>query len=653
MPGLRRLSSAGETLPRHSREKMTRPPVDDAYSDTDSESDVASHLSAQAGVKRLEATAALWSKWSLIFAYGGLYMMAYATSLEGQVTTNLTVFATSSFKAHALISTVSVIQGVVLSIVKPPMAKVADVWGRFEAFTFSVFLFTLGYIQQAAANNVKTYAAAQIFYSAGATGLQILQQIFIADTSDLLNRAIVSTIPDIPYLLNVWIGPPIANSILKNLSWRWGYGIWAIILPVAYLPLALALSLNQRKASKMGILPPSPFVGKDWLYTLKSLWFEMDIFGLLLLLVGVALLLIPLTLGASAPGDWSNGSIIAMLVCGLVCLCVFPLWERNPRLAPRAFFPPHLFRSTTVIAGVLIAFFYFMVYYLSVQPYFYSYLLVVQGKSVSAAGHITQTFTFTATVTSICTSIVIKYTKHYKYFVTVGASIYLLGVIMMLRYRTEGVSDFYLIGCQVLVGIGGGMLHVPAQLGVQASVGHGEVGAVTAAFLTILEIGGAVGSAISGAIWSSNVPVKLAQYLPEETRDQAKEIFGSVKVASTEYAMGTPTRIAINRAYQETMTKILTVAVLVCIPLIPLSLMMKNYKLDEMDQHVRGTVIGNTSEASDPSEREPFAASSSGHRRYDSEDDIDYDYDRTIRSVASNNGLRTWKSNASLHLDDD
>jgi hypothetical protein len=46
--------------------------------------------------------------------FSSLYMMAYATSLEGQVTTNLTVFATSSFKAHALISTVSVIQGVVL-----------------------------------------------------------------------------------------------------------------------------------------------------------------------------------------------------------------------------------------------------------------------------------------------------------------------------------------------------------------------------------------------------------------------------------------------------------------------------------------------------------------------------------------------------------
>lgn len=71
MPGLRRLSSTGETLPRHSKEKMNRTPIDDVFSDRESESDAASHLSAQAGVKRLEATAALWSKWSLIFAYGG------------------------------------------------------------------------------------------------------------------------------------------------------------------------------------------------------------------------------------------------------------------------------------------------------------------------------------------------------------------------------------------------------------------------------------------------------------------------------------------------------------------------------------------------------------------------------------------------------
>ena len=80
MVGLRRLSSAGQSLPRHtSREKLLRkmssvPDFDsipDTESASESESDVESHVSAQAGVKKLEATASLWSKWSLIFAYAG------------------------------------------------------------------------------------------------------------------------------------------------------------------------------------------------------------------------------------------------------------------------------------------------------------------------------------------------------------------------------------------------------------------------------------------------------------------------------------------------------------------------------------------------------------------------------------------------------
>lgn len=239
------------------------------------------------------------------------------------------------------------------------MAKMADVWGRLEAFSLSVLFYTIGYVQQAGANSVKTYAAAQIFYAAGQTGLQILQQIFIADTSDLLNRAIVSTIPDIPYLLNVWIGPPIADAILKNLGWRWGYGIWSIVLPVAFMPLALSLLFNQRKAAKLGLLPPSIFKGKSKRQVIKSLAVEMDIFGLLLLLAGVALILIPLTMAASTKGSWADSSVIAMLTAGGLCLIAFPLWERNPRLAPRAFFPPTLFRNRTVLAGMAYAFFYF------------------------------------------------------------------------------------------------------------------------------------------------------------------------------------------------------------------------------------------------------------------------------------------------------
>jgi len=283
--------------------------------------------------------------------------VAYATSLEGQTTTNLTIYATSTFSAHSLISTVLVVQGVVLAVVKPPMSKIADVFGRFEAFSLSVFIYSIGYVQQAAANSVETYAAAQIFYSAGQTGLQILVQIFIADTSDLLNRALVVTLPDVPFLINVWIGPPLADAILQNLNWRWGYGIWAIALPVAFMPLALALCVSQRRAAKRGLLPPSPFEGKTSWEIAKSLWYELDFFGLVLICAGFSLILIPLTVGAD--GSWSDPRILVMLTVGAVCVVAFPFWERSKTLAPKAFFPRALFQNRTVLAGLAFAFFYF------------------------------------------------------------------------------------------------------------------------------------------------------------------------------------------------------------------------------------------------------------------------------------------------------
>ncbi|TID15356.1 cell division control protein 42 [Venturia nashicola] len=546
--------------------------------------------SEQAGTRKIEAITSSWSKWGLFVAYISLMLMANSTSLEGQVTTVMTPYATSAYSAHSLVSTISVIQGVVNSVIKPPMSKVADVFGRLESFSLAIFLFTIGYIQQAASNNVRTFASAQIFYSAGSQGLQILQQVFAADTTDLLNRALFSTIFDIPFLWTVWAGAPIAQRILPN--WRWGYGIWAIVLPILSVPLLLTLFLNQRKAKRTGLLPASPYEGKSVLQVARSLWFDLDLFGLLLLAAATSLILLPLTLAPRAKGGWTNASMIAMLVVGGVCLLAFPFWERSSKLAPKAFFPKELFQNRTVLAGLAIGFFYFMAFYLSVFPYFYSYLLIVQGKSVTAAGHITQTFSFTSTVSSIIVSFLIKYTAHYKYFITFGACIYLVGMGLMYHYRTYGASTATLVGCQIAVGIGGGLLNVPAQLGVQASASHQQVAAATAIFLTIVEIGGACGSAISGAIWSSNVPKKLALYLPPDINNQSLAIYGNVTLASSGWPMGSPERDAINRAYQETMKIILTVAVCIAAPLIPLSLCMGNYKLDKMTQGVKGKVIG-------------------------------------------------------------
>lgn len=239
------------------------------------------------------------------------------------------------------------------------MGKIADVFGRLESFCITIFFYTIGYIQQAASHNVQTFASAQIFWAAGFNGLQILQQIFVADTTDLLNRALFSTLFDVPFLWTTWAGPEVGAAILRTTIWRWGYGIWAIILPICFIPLAVSLYMNQRRAKKMGLHVPSPFRGHTIFQVLKNLWFDLDTFGLLLLAAGISLVLLPLTLAPGASNGWRNASMIAMLVIGVVCLLVFPFWETSKKLAPKAFFPPDLFKKRTVVAGTLIAFFYF------------------------------------------------------------------------------------------------------------------------------------------------------------------------------------------------------------------------------------------------------------------------------------------------------
>jgi hypothetical protein len=230
------------------------------------------------------------------------------------------------------------------------------------------------------------------------------------------------------------------------------------------------------------------------------------------------------------------------------------------------------------------------VFYLSIGSYFYSYLLVAQHQSITAAGHINQTFSFTSTVASVAISFVIKYTKHYKPYIILGSFIYLAGIGLMIRYRSNGSTVGQIVGAQIAVGIGGGMINVPAQLGVQASASHQQVAAATAVFLTIVEVGGAVGSAIAGAVWSSTIPSKLVEY--GISQSDAMAIYNSVDVA-TSYAVGTSERIAIDRAYQDAMRVLLIVAICVAAPIVPLALIMRNYRLDDMGgEQVKGRVIG-------------------------------------------------------------
>jgi MFS family permease len=315
--------------------------------------------SVQEGVRKIEAINLTWTARSLVIAYVSIFLMSFCTSLEGQTVMSLGAYATSAFSKHSLISTVLVVQNVVNAVIKPPMAKVADVFGRFEAFCVSILIYVLGYIQMAASTNVQTYASAQIFYSAGSTGLQILQQVFIADSSNLLNRAFLALLPEFPFLVTVWIGPTIADAVLKHASWRWGYGMWSIILPASFLPLALSLLLNQRKARRLNLIKSKSRHRGGFFAVLRRTWYDLDMGGLILLSAAVTLILVPLTLAANSKNGWKSDSIVSMIVVGLICLIALPFWESSKRLAPKPLLSLHLLKQRTALAGCTLAFWYF------------------------------------------------------------------------------------------------------------------------------------------------------------------------------------------------------------------------------------------------------------------------------------------------------
>lgn len=459
------------------------------------------------------------------------------------------------------------------------MAKIANVFGRLEAFILAIALYIAGHAQMATSGSVGTFASAQICYSAGSQGLQVLQQIFIADTSTLLNRAMLAKLPDIPFLFTVWLGPKVADFLLGKAGWRWGYGIWPILVPVAVCPLLLALHLNWQKAKKLSLVPPAPTRKRNWAQIARGLCFDLDLMGLGLLCAALALILIPLTVAAKATSKWRDPGLITMLMLGAICLALFPVCESTPRLAPHPFLPLRLFKNRTVLAGCCISFLYFAVFYTSIQPYFSSYLQVVHSQSVTVAGQIVNIFSLGATIGGLIISVVIRYTRRYKYYITAGACIYLLGVGLMIHYRKQDSSIWAIVWTQVCIGFGCGLLSVPTQLAVQASVAHVDVAAATAAFLTTLEIGGAVGGAISGAIWSNSLLPKLQTYLPPHARGDAELIFGNITLARS-YPRGSSERHAIDRGYQESLDSILIVAACFAAPLIPLSLCIGNHQLE-------------------------------------------------------------------------
>lgn len=71
-----------------------------------------------------------------------------------------------------------------------------------------------------------------------------------------------------PALISAFGGSKAAAEFLLHVNWRWGYGIWAIILPAFAMPVYFILAYNLRKAEKKGIIVKEK---KNWNFNFQTI----------------------------------------------------------------------------------------------------------------------------------------------------------------------------------------------------------------------------------------------------------------------------------------------------------------------------------------------------------------------------------------------
>jgi len=85
------------------------------------------------------------------------------------------------------------------------------------------------------------------------------------------------------------------------------YGMFCILTPVLAIPIIVILStgMKVRKSDRDYVKPP-PRLQASWGKTLRSLFWQLDIVGLLLFVGGAAMLLVTITLANSRTARWTD-----------------------------------------------------------------------------------------------------------------------------------------------------------------------------------------------------------------------------------------------------------------------------------------------------------------------------------------------------------
>ncbi|KAM5360907.1 hypothetical protein ACJA88_014665 [Fusarium oxysporum] len=541
---------------------------------------------AQIGIQKAEAAALVWSKKTVYITYAWIWVCFFMLALQQSILNNVTFYAYSNFQQAPQIATAQILSSVVGGVLKLPIAKVLNIWGRAEGFIIFVSVYLLGMIIIASCNGPDGYAAGYVLYYIGYSAVYFIMDVFVADTSGLRNRGFAFAFVSTPFICTAFTGPLAAQSFITMASWRWAVGAFCIIMAFVLFPLAVVFKFFQRKAEKMGLFVQTPS-GRTIAQSIIYYFHEFDIIGAFLLMAAFVLFLLPFSLASNGRAGYSSASFIAMVVIGIIMFFVFAAWERFG--ARKYFIRWELLRNRTVLGACFLAAILWFSFY-SWDQYFYYYVQVVYNLNISSAGYMIQIYNIGSCFWGVVFGAYIRYTKHFKYAcLFFGLPLMFLGAGLMIHFRGQDADIGYIIMCQIFIAISGGTLVIGEDMAVMASADRDGVPMMLAMLNLFASLGGAVGFAVANAIYTNTFPDALQDRLPQETVGNWSTIYLGGSQTQLLYPPGTATRDAINYAwgYSQKYNCISATAILVLA--IPCIAVWKNYNVDKAQN--KGTLI--------------------------------------------------------------
>lgn len=537
------------------------------------------------------------AKWLLIFS---ILLLTWGVSLDLSTTTNYEVPATSYFNHHTLVSTLGIATKIINAAGQLFFAKFSDVTSRPTTYAIALMLYVIGYIIIPSSSSISSYIVGNVFGKLGRTIINLTNVYLVGDLTPLKWRCFGIATLSAPNIVTPFFSGLIVNDILAS-NWKWGYGMFVIIVPVCLIPGLTSLYYYQSKALKLGIVQEkSEKYGirvsndtKGWVHILYQAFMEVDVIGIVLLAFALSLILLPLSLYKSAENQWRNPSIIAMFIVGGVILGMFVVYE--------IYYAPYpcmhkLNFNRTVITEVVFNLFYFMSSMLR-ETYLSSFVWVIKDWNNRDWTYFNSTIIVTKSFFGLIVGLLHRTTHRYKYLQIIGICIEIIAAGVWVSVKSsDSAGTGKMVILQVLLGLGGSMSVYSSRTAIQAAVPHQNMTVAYSTLMLFSSIGSAIGSAVASAIWNDKTPANLRKYMPESISDTQVMSFFKNLNAIRQYPMGSEVREAAVKAYCDTVfylfvpsLGILFISFLVCFA-------QKNYYLGDGQNAVEAEEIGDSSQ---------------------------------------------------------